>query len=189
MASRNNLDGAYHQARRSSGYRAKGEVTRVSVSGGVLWIGSDAYPLRNIARAQARELTFKRDPAWRPWLRGIVCWAVAGAVVAGMMKAVLHVTQSSDYTWLWSALLALVIISTLRLIAALRKPTRKYYSLVVETAGTPRTALVSTDEVLVGHLVTTITSAIDDHAVAFDQTIINFSGDSISQYGDHNVGR
>ncbi len=106
-----------------------------------------------------------------------------------MMKAVLHVTQSSDYTWLWSALLALVIISTLRLIAALRKPTRKYYSLVVETAGTPRTALVSTDEVLVGHLVTTITSAIDDHAVAFDQTIINFSGDSISQYGDHNVGR
>jgi hypothetical protein len=67
---------------------------------------------------------------------------------------------------------------------------RTYYALVIETAGTPNTALVSTDESVVNHLVYQIMDAIDNPQAEFQMQVENFHvGDKIQQFGDHNVGK
>jgi hypothetical protein len=43
----------------------KRELIDVAVSRQVLWVGSEAYPLQNIARAQTLRLVPNRRAAWR----------------------------------------------------------------------------------------------------------------------------
>ncbi len=87
--------------------------------------------------------------------------------------------------------LVLVVISTIRLITVLLA--RTYYALVIETSGTPQTALVSAYETQVSQLVGLIMDAIDDPGFELNTTIethnnYNFGGNQINQSGKAKSG-
>ncbi len=174
---------------------SKSEVIDVRISRQVLWIGAEAYPLRNIARAQTIRLVPNRGAAVRRFLTVVVFLVLLGAAAAIAMKqsAQLSSVQSSNalHTAAVGALvlaLALFAISTIRLITVLSA--RTYYALVIETAGTPRRALVSTDGNQVAELVRQIMKAIHDPQIQFFQPVTNnHIGDKIYQNGDFNIGK
>jgi len=139
----------------------------VRVSDEILWIGSEAYPLRNIARVQPVKVVPGRGRAFRGYLIAIVICVllIAAGVVAE--KTASHVTSTQVYKVLHDiavgalGLAAVVaVISTIRLLIRILR--RTAYALVIETAGTPRTALVTRDENQVFHLVQRITEAISN---------------------------
>jgi hypothetical protein len=160
----------------------KSKVIDVEVRNQVLWIGGDAYPVQNIARARTVGLRLNRAAAVRRYLKAVVLWVVLaiGAAVAdakglkGVGAAIILL------------LVVLVIISTIRLIRVLSLKT--FYALVIETAGTPHTALVSTDEGTLRELVGKIMEAMHSAAVTFHQAIQNFDlrGAQGTQIGDGN---
>lgn len=174
---------------------SKSEVIDVQISRQVLWVGAEAYPLRNIARAQAIKLVPNREAAWGRYLTAVICWVLLGvaAVVAMKQAPRLSTVQGSNALHaaaVGALVLALVlfVISTIRLIRVLS--TRTYYALVIETAGTPHKTLVSTDGNLIRELVRQIMKAIDDPQTEYRQTVTNYHyGDQIYQSGDFNVGK
>lgn len=161
----------------------KREVIDVRVSQRILWVGTEAYPLHNIARAQTIKLVPKRGQA----LKALTLWVFLGAVTVGITNAV-DVTFGVVGFAVAGVTLALIAISAIRLMVALLTPT--FYALVIETAGTPYKALVGTDENLVIHIVHRIMAAINNPQAEFQFRVENFHvGDKIEQFGNHNVGK
>jgi hypothetical protein len=139
----------------------------VEVSQGILWVGSEAYPLRNIARVQPVKLAPNRAAAFRGFLMAAAFCVLLIVAAAVATRAASRVSSAPGYNVLHDvaegavALAAvLAVISAIRLIMRLWR--RTVYALVIETAGTPRTALVTYDENLVFHLVRRITAAINN---------------------------
>jgi Family of unknown function (DUF6232) len=153
--------------------RAWGESTvsaseiNVQVSQGILWVGSEAYPLRNIARVQPVKLAPNRGAAFRGFMIAVVFCVLLIVAAAVATRAASRVTSVQGYNALhyvadgaFALAGVLAVISVIRLIMRLLR--RTVYALVIETAGTPRTALVTYDENLVLHLVRRITAAINN---------------------------
>lgn len=163
---------------------------QVRVSRKILWVGSEAYPLHNIARAQTIKLVPKRSAAVGSYL-GSVIFCVALAVAAGVVAAKATGLPSAGLTALHGAQLAalvLFLLSTVRLIMRLSQ--RAFYALIIETAGTPRRALVSPRRDEVTRLVDMIMDAIDNPYAEFKMTVESVHiGDKISMFGDHSVGK
>jgi Family of unknown function (DUF6232) len=139
----------------------------VQVGQGILWVGSEAYPLQNIARVQPVKLVPSRGAALRRYLIAVVFCVlliVAAAVAAGAASRASSVQVHNALHAVREGALALAavlaVISTIWLIWRLSR--RTAYALVIETAGTPRTALVTYDENLVFHLARRITAAISN---------------------------
>lgn len=162
----------------------KREVIDIRVSQRILWVGAEAYPLHNIARAQTIKLVPKRGLAL---LKAIVLWVVLG--VAAAVVTGLPGFGSVTLTSLMAVVVfVLIVVSTIRLIAVLS--TRTLYALVIETAGTPYRALVSTDGNLVTQLVHRIMDAINNPQAEFQLRVENFHvGDKIQQFGNQNLGK
>jgi hypothetical protein len=160
--------------------------TEVKVSKRVLWIGRDAYPLQNIARAQVRVVYPKRGRPVADYVKSIAKWIGLG-VLSAIILTVLNLQKDSSFVILGA--LFLIAVSTIKLARAIRKENAKraYYLLMIQTAGDPQTLLASTDRSLVEHLIQTIMAAIDDASVAYHNWITNY-GDIVSQYGDNNTG-
>jgi hypothetical protein len=155
----------------------KREFINVRVSRRILWVGAEAYPLQNIARAQTIEIVPRRGAAIGRYVMMVVLWLILGGAAALAIHALAVLFA-----------LALIVISTIRLIKALSR--RTFYALVIETAGTPRTALVSADRNMVNRLVHLIMDAIDNPQAEFQFQVENFHvGDKIQQFGNQNVGK
>jgi Family of unknown function (DUF6232) len=158
----------------------KREFIDVRVSRRILWVGAEAYPLQNIARAQTIEIMPSRGAAIGRYVMVIVLWLILGGVVALAIHAVAVLV-----------VLALIVVSTIRLIKVLSR--RTFYALVIETAGTPRTALVSPDKNQIVGIVRVIMDAIDNPQVEYHTTvenhIKNHIGDKIKVSGSQNVGK
>ena len=181
----------------------KSELTKVSVSRRILWVGAEAYPLRNIARAQAIELPPQRGTAIRRYLGAVIFCVILGVVaaVAATKLTTVASVPSSAFTALHGveiAAVALIAISTIRLLVKLSA--RTLYALVIETAGTPFAALVSTERNRVIELVRMIMDAIDNPEADWNLTVENFHvgdqihgdkiyGDKIKVAGSRNVGK
>jgi hypothetical protein len=156
----------------------KREVIDIEVSRRILWVGAEAYPLHNIARAQTVKLVPNRALALARYIRAIALWVVLGLVA-------MIVTQNELVA---AVVLVLIVANTVRLITKLSAAT--FYALVIETAGTPYRALVSTDENLVTHIVHEIMDAINNPQAEFQFQVENFHvGDKIEQFGNQNVGK
>jgi hypothetical protein len=162
--------------------------TEVQVTKRVLWVGGDAYPLQNIARAQVRTLHPERGTPVKNFLKDILRWVGLG-ILALIAMTVVGVRNSLAYVLV--ILLILFLISVLKLIRAIGKERRKipYYLLVLQTSGDPRTLLASTDGNQIYELVQTIMAAIDDAAITYHNWISNYYGDIIRQYGNENIGK
>lgn len=142
----------------------KREVINVEISRRVLRIGAAAYPVQNIARAQTVTLVPKRGTAWRRYVVAVVFWVILGVAAAVAVKKVTGLSNSglTALHGVEVAALVLLVVSTIRLIVKLSA--RTFYALVIETAGTPRTALVGANQREVTQLVNEIMEAIDDPA-------------------------
>ncbi|MEV0992299.1 DUF6232 family protein [Streptomyces sp. NPDC049949] len=162
---------------------AKSVVTDVVVSRRVLWIGAEAYPLNNIARAT----TVKVDPPRRQAIARFVKSFVTVVVLAFIALVVLPNGYQDA-----AAVVALVAIALLVVQLGGVILDKTYYALVIETAGTPNTALVTNDLALVHDLVRVIMEAIDNPQASFHQQVTNYIGqvgDNFKVFGSDNVGK
>jgi pSer/pThr/pTyr-binding forkhead associated (FHA) protein len=189
---------APRRARRSSRASRKREFINIRVSRRILWVDDEAYPLQNIARAQTVELRRDRGAALWRYLKAMVCWVLLGAAATAATEFSTRLSSSQGSNALHDAgvgvlvlALVLAVISTIRLIAVLLS--RTYYALVIETSGTPSTALVSDDEAQVRQIVHGIISAIDNPQAEFEVKVENHNykhfGDNITQYGAGSTGK
>ncbi|MEU2230119.1 DUF6232 family protein [Streptomyces vietnamensis] len=171
---------------------ARRKVTVVELSKRVLWVGAEAYPLNNIARATTVRIEPERAKAVGRFLQSTVVLAVlvAGALLV-LRKAELSGSDREQYeqgvmitAYVLAGLFLLKLLSVLL--------TRTYYALVIETAGPPRTALVTTDRELVQSLVRKIMAAIDNPQAYFKQSVTNYYGqvgDNFKVFGSGNTGK
>ena len=185
-------------APRSSRASRQRELIDIRISRRILWVGTAAYPLQNIARAQTIEIQRDRRAALRRYLRAVVLCVFLGAAATVAIKLAPRLTSVRGSNALLHAaagvlVLALVLmaISTVRLITVLLA--RTYYALVIETSGTPQTALISDNETRVSQIVGLIMDAIDDPGVELNTTIenhnnYNFGGNQINQSGSASSG-
>lgn len=82
--------------------------------------------------------------------------------------------------------LVLMAISTIKLISDLSR--RALHALIIETAGTPHTAVISRDKDVVIQLVSWIMDAINNPQAEFEFRVENLQvGDAFQQFGNHNV--
>jgi Family of unknown function (DUF6232) len=173
----------------------------VRVSEGILWVGAEAYPLQNIARVQPVKIVPNRGAAWRRYVVAVVICVLLIAAGAAASRAASQASSLQSYNALhavragaYALAAVLAVISTIWLIVRLSK--RTAYALVIETAGTPRTALVTYDENLVFHLVRRITAAINnpqdkwqEHITVIDNSSYNINARDMKgvQIGPGNV--
>ncbi|MFE2552981.1 DUF6232 family protein [Streptomyces sp. NPDC059355] len=162
---------------------AKSVVTDVVVSRRVLWIGAEAYPLNNIARATTVSVDPPRGQAVARFLKS--------ALTVIVLTVVALVVLPSDYQDA-AVVVALVLLALLVVQLGGVVLGKAYYALVIETAGTPNTALVTTDRDLVHELVRMIMEAIDNPQASFHQQVTNYIGqvgDNFKVFGTGNVGK
>lgn len=163
-------------------------IINIGVSRRILWVGSEAYPLQNIARAQ----TIRLDPAhsYAVWtfVKSVLLWiflSAAGAVPLRFVPTLSEEDVNRLTGYIVVGVTALVVFSAVRLLVALSRQTM--YALVIETAGTPRTAVISPHWQMLNGLVKQIMAAISNPAVEFHQQIVNhYSGQFVNQQGSNN---
>lgn len=123
------------------------ETVQVQVGQGSLWIGSEVYPLRQIARVGTRQLVANRANAWKEFIVRAVLVVIVGLIV----------TVGSEPAGIAIILIGLALLIW-RLVNKLNVPA--VYGLVLNTAGTDRAAVWSTDEDQIDKLVRQLTEAI-----------------------------
>jgi hypothetical protein len=171
---------------------AKRDVIDIRVSQRILWIGAEAYPVQNIARAQTVRVVPRRGAAVWGYVKAIVLWLLLGLVAAAVMSSADAVSvggKAFDVGGLATfVVVVLIVISTVRLILNLARPT--LYALVVETTGGPRTAVISRSQNLVAQIVHGIMDAINNPHAEFQYRVENLHvGDNFHQFGNQNVGK
>jgi uncharacterized protein DUF6232 len=171
----------------------------VRVSQRILWIGAEAYPLHNIARAQTIKIVRNRGAVFRRYVGLVVLWGFLGVAATaassyyGSRGASVHVggsslTSAHVRSIIVAVMAGLIAISTIWMIIAMFTPAR--YALVIETSGSPRTALVTTDEHVVTDLVHRIMYAINNPQAEFRVLVKDLHiGDKINQFGSQSVGK
>jgi hypothetical protein len=152
-------------------------LVQVRISEGILWIGDDAYPLSNIARVSSKAWVPDKGKIIRKW-----AWRIFFAGIAMIVGFSANAAAG--------VLLALILVYVIyKLMDELKTPV--LYELMIETAGSPRQALISTDRALVSRLVVEITNAIGNPAYTLAPlTVTNYNlGDNVNMFGGkHNVG-
>ncbi|WP_033276573.1 DUF6232 family protein [Actinospica acidiphila] len=153
-------------------------AAQVTINEGVLWVGGEAYPLRNISHVGQRMIEVDKGAAWKEFFVRTLVWFFFGGIFAAVVDVVgviLFIAVQAFLVW--------------RLVLALQKP--PVYGLVLNTSGTQREAIWSTrqDEIL--QLIQEITKAIGNPDIA--QMVINVehavAGDLIKQYGQGSIGK
>ncbi|MEN8649135.1 DUF6232 family protein [Streptomyces sp. 21So2-11] len=153
-------------------------AAQVTINEGVLWVGGEAYPLRNISHVGQRRLTVDKGAAWKKFILQSIGWFILGGIFAsfaGTVGTIVFLAVEALLVW--------------RLVSALQKP--PVYGLVLNTSGTQREAIWSTQQEEIQQLIYEITKAIGNPDVA--QTVINVAhavqGDVIHQYGQGSIGK
>ena len=172
----------------------KSEVIEVKVERGVLWVGAEAYPLQNIARARTVRLVPNRAWAVRRFVVTVVLCVLLGIAGAVALRLANRQISESRYHLLHNGgtaavvvAIALVVIGLITLFVRLSR--RTFYALVIETAGTARGVLVSTNRAEIVDLVRTIMEAIHDPATPpYQHTFVTYDmrGAQGVQIGDGN---
>lgn len=153
---------------------------QVRVEGGVLWVGGEAYPLRNISHVGERVLQppVSRVAAWTRFIIGtlicLVIWAILNELSTPFGLVVL---------------LGVMALLVWRLVSALKL--RTIYGLIINTSGVQHDAVWSSSESEIVDLVRRITEAIGHPDDTQWVHIVNqyVKGDVVNQYGSGNVGK
>jgi hypothetical protein len=169
----------------------KSETLEVRVSHRVLWIGAAAYPLQNIARAQIIELVPDRARAVSRFVGQVILSVLLGAALIAGTNILGGSLSDADFPRLLAVIVVFVLIalSTIKLVTRLM--TRTYYGMVIETAGSPQTALVSTSRQEVSAIVRQTMDAIDNPRAEFHYQVQHLTsiGEQYNVSGTHNTGK
>lgn len=153
-------------------------AVQVRIEQSVLWIASEAYPLRNISHVGQRTLELDKSAAWKKFIiRTLITLAVGG---------ILAIFVGTPVVIIMIAVLALLIW---RLVSIISKPA--VHGLVLNTAGIQHDAVWTTDVREIQYLVSEITKAIGKPDIAHMTRVIQNAvfGDSIQQYGAGSIGK
>ena len=115
------------------------EEIEVSVRDQILWVGTEAYPVHNITRAQTIALRPRRSRAVSRFLGYTVLWFFLGLLVAARANG-----SEFPVSVVPVVVGALILINVILLLRALASAT--LYALVIETSGSPRAALITKNE-------------------------------------------
>ncbi|MEU6379248.1 DUF6232 family protein [Streptomyces sp. NPDC046909] len=153
-------------------------TVQVRVNERVLWVAGEAYPLSNISHVGQRNLEVNKGPAWKKFiLRTLFCLFFGGflAVSAGPVGVLILLAVETLLVW--------------RLVTVLRKP--PLCGLVLNSSGTLREAVWSTDSGEIQHLVHEITKAIGRPNIAQVTYDVRHAvrGDFMLQYGAACIGK
>jgi hypothetical protein len=155
-------------------------VIGVKVENQVLWVGREAYPVRNIARARVVRLTIRRMAALGRFIGMVLLWLVLGMGATVALRAAksqgVHLDKSLGQVVV-IATVVLIGLSALRLLYLLLRPA--LFALVIETAGNPYTALATTERHVVDEIVHAIMAAVDNPGLVFHKTV------NYTRHGDH----
>jgi hypothetical protein len=153
---------------------------QIKIENGVLWINSEAYPLRTISHVGSRWIDprpIKARAVKNFIIRAILCLVAAGIIGSASTAGGVLVFLGGMALVIW------------RLVVALQL--RPIYGLVLNTAGVQHDAVWSFEESEIRKLIVAITEAIGHPDTA--STIINLNhvanGDIIQQYGKESVGK
>ena len=164
-------------------------ILNIGVSRRILWVGAEAYPLQNIARAQTVRLDPARSHAVWTFVKSVLLWIFLGAAGSVPLRYVPTLSEEDVDRltgYIAIAVTALAVFSAVRLLVVLSR--RTLYALVIETAGTPRTAVVSPHWHVLNGLVNQIMAAISNPAAEFHQQVVNHYGSQfVNQQGANNV--
>ena len=161
------------------------KTTYVRVSRRVLWIGDDAYPMHNIARARTFRMVPRRGPAIARLVVTVLLGAAVRLGVAGSPMP--RAARAAAIRLVELGIAVLIVLSVVSLLVVLAR--RTLHTLVIETAGAPVTAIASRSEHDIQQLQQRITDAISNPLAEFTQRIENYYGSHVvKQYGDHNIG-
>jgi hypothetical protein len=172
----------------------KSEVIEVKVERGVLWVGTEAYPLQNIARARTVRLIPNRAWAVRRFVVTVVLCVLLGIAGAVALQQANRQSTENGYHLLHNGGTAAIVVAVALVAIGLatllvRVSRQTFYALVIETAGTARGVLVSTDHAKLDTLVHTIMEAIHNPATpAYHNTFVHndMRGAQGLQIGDGN---
>jgi hypothetical protein len=162
------------------------EAITIGVDKQILWIGGDAYPLHNIARARTAELVPSRGKAVASFAKAVLLWGVlaAGGAAALRFAKAPDVNRLTEYVAIGAAVL--IGFSALKMLRVLLM--RTMYALVIETSGTPHAALVNRNKPELDQIVHNIMAVINDPAAKFPPTIVNhnhnYGGTQFNLNGD-----
>lgn len=159
-------------------------ITEVQVSKGALWVASDTYPLRNIARTSMREIVPDYGKVKAEFVKKLVLQLILVFAGLALMSA------SVFFGFLLLIVGAgLIARDYQRLQKVLNAPT--LYVLQITTSGSPQTALTSDDKGLMDKIFHQLMEAMDNPEIQFryEMPTYNINGDSIYQFGDHNTGQ
>ncbi|MFD6139430.1 DUF6232 family protein [Promicromonospora sp. NPDC060271] len=141
----------------------------MTIERGHLHVGSDTYPLRNVARIGLR--SFIVSPAPPPqWVLAMILAGGIGTPVTGYLVFGDDGGIAGDApVWLWFlGALGLLVLGVFLLIRLRSKP-QKLTVLEVISSGTPHRALVSDDTVGLTGLKREMEAAINDLSVTYHQ--------------------
>ncbi|MER7480578.1 DUF6232 family protein [Streptomyces sp. NPDC126510] len=159
----------------------------------LLWVGTAAYPLRNIARVYTFTLHPKRKEAvFRFLTRALITLAVAIGLSIVVGLAVLADESSAGVvlTFVWLVAGAALVYFFMGMLSVVTAPS--HYVLAVETAG-PSTAMVTSSnpqhlDQLVGYVAGALENPDTEFQVTVERLTINSPtnyhfGDSVNMYG------
>lgn len=156
----------------------KYERIEIEIGQRVLWIGAEAYPLQNIARAKTVKIIPDHKGAWRRYLVGMMLVVFLGIASAVAIELAPQASSTQETAALHNAAVgvlvltvALFVINTIILLVRLTK--EPYYLLSIETTGTPSRLLASAEAAPLRILVHHIMKAIDNPAATFHYEIEN----------------
>ncbi|MFE0451056.1 DUF6232 family protein [Streptomyces sp. NPDC058914] len=170
------------------------------VSKRLLWIGTAAYPLHNIARVYTLTLRPKRKDAVMRFLkRAAAVTAVAIVLMLpGLPAYIVSEGRSGTGTYMtfvWIAALGAGIYFLIEMISVLNAPSQ--YVLAVETSGASTAVVTSQNPQHLDQLVGYISHAIEHPETEFQVTVERITlspnhyyfGDNVNMYGGNgNVG-
>ena len=123
----------------------KREVIDVQVSRRILWVGAEAYPLHNIARATTIRIDPNRKAAVGRFIKSILILTILAVAAVVVIDRVEWPGGDRQDALRGVALfvLAPTVVFAAQLVSVLSA--RTYYALAIETSGTPRAVLVGVD--------------------------------------------
>lgn len=171
----------------------------LQVSKHLLWVGSAAYPLQNIARVYTYTLHPRRKDATIRFLKNgaiILAVAIALTVIAGVPASLANQdTGGTIITTVWLVAAGGLIYCFVEMISVLTA--QSHYVLAVETSGPSQAVVTSTRPEVLNQLVGQIAHAIEHPDTEFTVTVHTLSispknyyfGDNVNMYGGSgNVG-
>ncbi|WP_116213545.1 DUF6232 family protein [Streptomyces olivoreticuli] len=178
---------------------AKRKVINVSIRDRILWVGSAAYPVQNIARAMTVTYAPRRAAAVGRFLVSMLVLALVMVAATAAIDNTPWPLADKETARRALRLLALGLIAifTIQLLRVLLAKTR--HAVFIETSGSPLAVLASTKEQKMREIVGEVAKAINNPLALYHTTVNNHlgdkvfgdkvSGDKFNVFGKHNVGK